>query len=165
MTAIHKILVTTDFSEPAHSALAYSRELARKFGAKLHILHVTENVMATVGADYWGATFPALQEDVDADAAKRLQALLTSEDLETFGATVAVRCSRNTARAIVRYAAEENVDLIVIATHGRSGVSRMLMGSVAERVVRMASCPVLAVRRRDHESVTAALPGQAPFDE
>ncbi len=147
MIALKNVLVATDFSESSDQALAYGRDLARTFGARLHVLHIAENLMATSVADYYPAGFPEMQLEVEGAARTRVEALVTAEDRAQLKAVAVVRTSAAPAAAIVEYAKEGSIDLIVMGTHGRGMVSRLLMGSVAERVVRLAPCPVLTVRK------------------
>jgi nucleotide-binding universal stress UspA family protein len=155
MVVLKKILVATDFGEASNSALNYGRELARTFNATLHVLHVAENVISRFGADFAAADFPALQRQVEDAARKTLNSLLSDEDRETLRATPVLRVSMAPDVTIVKYAAEERIDLIVTGTHGlgRGAVARLLLGSVAERVVRTAPCPVLTVRSPEREFV------------
>jgi nucleotide-binding universal stress UspA family protein len=154
MIALNKILVATDFSEPSEAALAYGRELARQFSSTLLVAHVVENVLTgAVGADGFVFTDPSIQQHVDATARKRVESLLSDFDRAVLGAEAVVIVSSTPAYAIVDFAREANVGLIVMGTHGRGAVAHMLMGSVAERVVRLAPCPVLTVRRPEHEFV------------
>jgi nucleotide-binding universal stress UspA family protein len=153
MIRIKNVLVATDFSEPSTVALDYGRELARTYEATLHVLHVTEDLRWRFAADATPA-FPAeAQEDIEASARKRVAALLTDEDRVQLHARAVVHTAVNAAESIVAYAKTETVDVIVIGTHGRSGFSHVLMGSVAERVVRLAPCPVLTVRHPEHEFI------------
>jgi nucleotide-binding universal stress UspA family protein len=94
-----------------------------------------------------------MQSDVEDAAAKNLAALLSDEDRAVLGAKAIVRSSTSPALTIVDYARETSVDLIVMGTHGRGPMAHLLMGSVAERVVRTAPCPVLTVRHPEHEFV------------
>ena len=151
MIALKNVLVATDFSESSGNALAYGRDLARAYGAKLHVLHIAENLMATSVAEYYPAGFPEMQLEVEAAARTRLDALVTAEDRAQLKAVAVVRTSAAPAAAIVEYAKEAPIDLIVIGTHGRGMVSRLLMGSVAERVVRLGPCPVLTVRHPERD--------------
>jgi nucleotide-binding universal stress UspA family protein len=154
MIALKKILVATDFSEPSEAAFAYGRELAQHFNAKLIVLHVADDLVTrTVGTDGFVFSDPTFLEDVEATAWKQTEALLSDEDRAALGARAAVVVSNTPAPAIVDYAGHANVDLIVIGTHGRGAVAHLLMGSVAERVVRNAPCPVLTVRHPEHEFV------------
>jgi nucleotide-binding universal stress UspA family protein len=154
MITLKKILVATDFSEPSEAALAYGRELARNFGSTLIVAHVVDNAFTgAVGADGFVFSDPRLQQDLEATARRRIELLLSDEDRAVLAAEAAVIVSNAPAYAIVDYARKANVDLIVMGTHGRGAVAHLLMGSVAERVVRLAPCPVLTVRRPEHEFV------------
>jgi nucleotide-binding universal stress UspA family protein len=114
---------------------------------------VTEDLRWRFAADATPA-FPAdAQEEIEASARARANALLTDEDRAQLHARAVVHTAVSPAEAIVEYAKAEAVDVIVIGTHGRSGFSRVLMGSVAERVVRLAPCPVLTVRHPEHEFI------------
>jgi nucleotide-binding universal stress UspA family protein len=101
---------------------------------------------------------PDLQRDVEAQARQRLAELLVDNDPKPLPTVPVVVTSNATAQAIVDYAASVSVDLIVVGTHGRGAVAKLLMGSVAERVVRTARCPVLTVRHPERDFVTPDLP-------
>jgi nucleotide-binding universal stress UspA family protein len=146
MKATKKILVPIDFSEPSDAALLYGRNLAKAFGAELHVLHVMEN-------QFLRPTFKSTAA-VETGMANRVAERLSPEDRTTLRAVSAVRMSDEPHDEIIRYAEDEAIDLIVMGTHGRGGVARLLMGSVAEKVVRTARCPVLTVRHPEHEFVT-----------
>jgi universal stress protein A len=145
MIRMSNILVATDFSESAKAALTYGRQLAQTFGGSLHLLHVADDVLAATGADLWGLKYPEVQSQVEDTARTTLETLLTEEDRQSLHAQAVVR-SGPAAAAIVDYAQREAIDLIVVGTHGRTGLPRVLVGSVAERVVRTAHCAVLTVR-------------------
>lgn len=147
MARITRILVPTDFSPTADAALEYAFDLAGRFGASLQILHVLDDpfVVDGMAADAYIAEAPALRTAMLDDARERLrhraaprEALATPIETEVlFG---------HGARTIAEYAADRGVDLIVMGTHGRTGFAHLLLGSVAERLVRTAPCPVLTVR-------------------
>jgi nucleotide-binding universal stress UspA family protein len=154
MILLKKILVATDFSEPSDAALAYGRELARTFNAQLQILHVADNIMTRAyGSDGFVFADPELQRDVEAAATRTIDALVSPEDRQALRTETVVLTSNTPAFAIVDYAQHSDIDLIVMGTHGRGAVAHLLMGSVAERVVRTAPCPVLTVRHPEHEFV------------
>ena len=153
MILLNTILVATDFSEPSDAALTYGRELARNFGARLVVLHVAGNIVAFGGGDGAVVIDPEVQSQVEAGARERLESLISDEDREQLRASTALLISNATPQAITSYAKETKVDLIVMGTHGRGAVAHLLMGSVAERVVRTAPCPVLTVRHPEHEFV------------
>jgi len=155
MIALKHVLVATDFSEASDAALEYGRQFARMFGATLHVMHVVENVMARFAADAYPVLLPDLQREVEESGEKKLMGLLTSEDLSQLHAVPVVRTSTSPAAAIVEYAKDAKIDLVIMGTHGRGAVAKLLMGSVAERVVRTAACPVLTVRHPEHDFIVA----------
>jgi nucleotide-binding universal stress UspA family protein len=158
MIALKNILVATDFSEAADAALVYGRALARNFGATLHVVHVADDVYVRLGGDAYVAVLPELQRDVEEAARKRLAELLVDNDPNPLPTKPVVVTNSATAMAIVDYARNSAIDLVVVGTHGRGGVAHLLMGSVAERVVRTAPCPVLTVRHPERDFVTPDLP-------
>lgn len=154
MIALKNILVATDFGEASDAALAYGRALARMFGATLHLVHVTENVYTKAfGGETYTSVFPELQKDLDDAAREQLDRLLIDNDPDAPPCKRVVLTSNTPAYAIVGYAKDANVDLLIMGTHGRTAVAHLLMGSVAEKVVRTAPCPVLTVRHPQREFV------------
>jgi len=154
MIALKRILVATDFGEAAEVALNYGREFARRFGATLEVLHVCDSVAARgFGVDGFVPDLEMLQREVETAARIQLDALLTDEDRTALKAKAVLRTSASPALAIVDYAKESGANLILMGTHGRGAMSHLLMGSVAERVVRFAPCPVLTLRHPEREFV------------
>lgn len=153
MIALKNILVATDFGEAAGAALTYGRTLARTFGAALHVLHIADDVYMKMGGDSFLAVLPDLQRDVEANASRRLDGLLADHEAMPPRVKKIVVTSAATAMTIVQYAKDNNIDLIIVGTHGRGAVAHLLVGSVAERVVRTAPCPVLTVRHPEHEFI------------
>jgi len=151
MMALKHVLVATDFGPASERALAYGRDLARTFGAKLRVLHVVENVAARYVSEVAFVDFPDIQVQVEDAARKRLDALITEDDRRTLGATGVIVTSNSPAMAIIERATTEPTDVIVVGTHGRGTVAHFFMGSVAERVVRTAPCPVLTVRADERD--------------
>jgi nucleotide-binding universal stress UspA family protein len=146
MITIKTILVPTDFSEPAVAALNYGRTLAAQFGATLHVVHVVEDLMLkAITAEGFVTYMPDLQRQLEEAARKRLDAVIAGQAAGAARIVPTIITSNSAAEAIATFAKDARVDVIVIGTHGRSGVSRLLLGSVAERVVRTAPCPVLTV--------------------
>ena len=152
MVLLKNILVATDFSDPSGVALAYGRDLARSYDARLNVLHVVEDVTMRYSAEV-GFSMPTLQEDLEKRARKELDACITDEDRQQLKATATVETAANIAEAICRFARDNKVDLIVTGTHGRGAVQHFLMGSVAERVVRIAPCPVLTVHAHERDFI------------
>lgn len=147
------ILVPTDFSEASEAALEYAQGLAAAFGASIHIVHVTEDLLAHAwSAEVYVASMPNLREEIDKEARDRLAAMMSDDARVRFNVTSAV-VAGNPFLEIVRYAKANSIDLIVIGTHGRGPIAHMLLGSVAEKVVRKSPCPVLTVRSAQHEFV------------
>ena len=157
MIVLKKILVATDFSEAADAALSYGRALARAFDARLHVVHVVDDMYLRLGGDAYAAVLPELQQDVERQARARLDELMVDNDPRPLSADLIIR-EGAAASEIVKYAKDADIDLIVVGTHGRGAVAHLLMGSVAERVVRTAHCPVLTVRHPEHEFVIPDLP-------
>jgi nucleotide-binding universal stress UspA family protein len=152
MIKLANILVATDFGEASEAALEYGRTLARTFGARLHVLHVAQSALMYGGPEPVGAAV-ALQADLEQAAQEQLDRVVRDEDRRDLQATAVLRSGTTPAHAIVSYAQEAAADLIVIGTHGRGTLAHLFMGSVAERVVRLARCPVLTVRHPEHEFV------------
>ena len=154
MFAISNILVATDFSDCSEAALNYGRALARQFHARLHVLHVVDMaITGGFGIDGYVGPMLDMQSTIEESERAQLDALVTADDRESLGAKAVIRAFETPAQAIDEYARAEHIDLIVIGTHGRRGLSHLVMGSVAEKVVRSASCPVLTVRRPEREFV------------
>ena len=143
--ALTNILVPTDFSEPSKHALNYGRQFARQFNARLHVLHTIEDVMLAGGAEVPIAAVQEIEQRLEAIAAREMDESLTADDRAALHAVTTVRAARTAAIDIVEYARSHDIDLIVMGTHGRGGFQHLLLGSVAERVVRSAPCPVLTV--------------------
>jgi len=144
---VNSILVPTDFSEPSDAALHYATDMARTLGARLFLLHVPGKTGENLEMN-----FPVAQFETAAQ--QRLDTLVSPSDIERLRPEYAVRIG-TPAEEIVRYANERDIDLIIMGTHGRSGVAHLLLGSVAEHVVRAAPCPVLLVRHRKTVAVKA----------
>ena len=154
MITIKDILVATDFGPASANALRYGRALAGRFGARLHVLHVTHNIYLTAATTYGYAGVPfEAQAEIEQAARAQTEALLTDEDRRDLGAIATTVTDSSPAVAMIEYARNNSIDLLVLGTHGRGSLSHLFMGSVAERVVRMAPCPVLTVHDPEHEFV------------
>jgi nucleotide-binding universal stress UspA family protein len=147
MAPVTKILVPTDFSETADAALEYAKVLAGQMGASLHLLHVFSDPYAAAAhaPEVYVVLPPEYRERALENARECLRTRLTPDEEERFAGTSAIVVGL-TAREIVEFADQNAMDLIVMGTHGRRGVAHLLLGSVAEHVVRTAACPVLTVR-------------------
>lgn len=142
---IKKILFPTDFSEGASNALPYAVEIAKKYGARLYMLHIIYDIATASGWYVPHASFDEMYKELEAGAKKELErfGLEQRRDLKDIEYTIMRGIPYE---EILKFAKEKGIDLIVIGTHGRKGIDRMLFGSTAERVVRNAECPVLTVR-------------------
>jgi nucleotide-binding universal stress UspA family protein len=153
MIALNQILVPTDFSTTSGVALKYAQALARRFDASLHLLHVLQDPMIYPATMEW---YPLpttnYRQEMEHGAQERLQALVPPDEPKAHRVQLVVRWG-SPFMEIVRYAKDANIDLIVMGSLGLGPVGHMLMGSVAEKVVRKAPCPVLTVRHPEHEFV------------
>ena len=155
LLSVRKILVPIDFSECSRKALHYATALAKQFQAEILLVHVLE--MQAVRVQAFEAVY--IEGNPEESAADELSKWRAKAGSQVPVKTVV--CSGSASREIVRTANESNIDLIVIGSHGRTGLARLLLGSTAERVVRHAPCPVLVVREREHDFV--ALPEATTF--
>lgn len=143
MPSIRHIAIATDFSHDANHAVTVAAELARGLDARLTLVHVVQMPSHAFFSGGHFAPSPELAADIRADAARWLRAArerLAGVDVDT------VCLEGDAAALIVGWAAERAPDLIVLGTHGRRGVRRLVLGSVAERVLRDVTCPVLIAR-------------------
>jgi nucleotide-binding universal stress UspA family protein len=154
MIAMKRILLPTDFSDPSANAARYAQALAETFRAALIVMHVIEEpyLYGWVPPEGGALATPFLREEVEARAWERLRQVIPEADRAKCDADLVMRTGSPFVE-ICRYAREQQIDLIVMGTHGRGPLAHMLMGSVAERVVRKAPCPVLTVRHPEHEFV------------
>lgn len=153
MIRLNRILVPTDFSEFSRPAMTYACAMAERFGAQLHVLHVVPDpaMLVPEAAVFSVESMQAQSDQLVADARKLLQQIPAGGQS---GQSVVREVRVGAAfMEIIDYAKSQDIDLIVIGTHGRSGLSHILMGSVAERVVRAAPCPVLSVKPSGHQFV------------
>lgn len=151
MITLKNILVPTDFGEAADAALLYARELAVRFNARLHLLHVAENLQIGSCGEAYPDMASRLQAMLDRTAREQIDARLIDSDGSGPRTARAVIASPAPVMSIIDYAKANHIDLIVMGTHGRGVFGHVMMGSVAERVVRTAPCPVLTVRHPEHE--------------
>lgn len=148
-----RILLPTDFSENAEAAIAYACSLAGKFDAELHVLHVFESYTGSRFVP--GVPLPATGTWPHETVQRVAESLVNLIDAEWANEHRVVHATRegHPVVEIIGYANDAAIDLIVMGTHGRSGLPHLMIGSVAEKVVRKAPCPVLAVRPMAYESV------------
>lgn len=159
MIQLKRILFPSDFSLSSARPATYALTLCEQFGADLHLLHVIHDWAASVPQFGMGLALPAFADQAperrraaEEHAIAQLAALVPGGWQDRHQVTIAVKQGQPFVE-IVRYAREHQIDLIVIGTHGRGALAHALLGSVAERVVRQAPCPVLTVRPESHHFV------------
>ena len=153
MIRLAKLLVPTDFSEDSEQAARYAVELAKRFQAEIHCVHVVDipaDLLST-SAYYMTGPSEAFLDQIREESKKNLEAF-AEKNLEGVQVRTAF-LEGSPFVEIIRYARNQEIDLVVIATHGRTGLKHVLFGSVAEKVVRKAPCPVLVVKREEHDFV------------
>jgi nucleotide-binding universal stress UspA family protein len=151
---IKNILVATDFGEAADAALRYGIALTHRNEATLHVLHVVADVAgrATAAAGV-PVNADAIQRSMDAESLRHLESLVPEPHRTTLHTRFVQLRSNTTAAAILAYARDEDIDLVIIGTHGRHGLAYFFLGSVAQHVSRSATCPVLTVRAHAREFI------------
>ena len=140
------ILVPTDYSDSSKHALHYAIGFSKKFGSRLRLLHVIQDLPVLSSSTYEGLDLPLYQERLREDAKRQMEQLVReTPDLHDARIHETLR-SGVPYLEIIEEARECKADLIITATHGRSGLTHFLMGSVAEKIVRNSPCPVLTVK-------------------
>jgi nucleotide-binding universal stress UspA family protein len=147
MLQLQKILFPTDFSRCAEQALAHAVFLAEKYDAEIHVLHVVTlfEDQPSIISDEITETEETIRKLEDI-AGKQLNKVVDSQGSDNLKIITATKREVSAAPAILEYASENNIDLIVMGTHGRRGLGHLLLGSAAEEVVRLAACPVFTIR-------------------
>ena len=151
---VRSILVPTDFGPTSDAALQYATQMALTLGARLYLMHVPGKTGEHFEANYPLGRFETASRE-------RLSSFLSKDELERLRPEYALRVGAP-AEEIVRYADLCDADLIIMGTHGRTGIAHVLMGSVAEQVVRVAPCPVLLVRERKRAAASRETPVTVP---
>jgi nucleotide-binding universal stress UspA family protein len=153
MISLKNILVPTDFSDMSLQAMRYARSFAETYEARLNLLHVVDEASM-----YWMAMGPnsipmgPSSDELVEIAEKEMEKFIGEHLADVADVGRKVVLGRPFAE-IVKFAREEEIDLIVLCTHGRGGLQHVLLGSVTEKVVRKAPCPVLTVRDPDHDFI------------
>ena len=157
MLRVQKVLVATDFSLCSEVARNYAVALARRLHACLHVLHVVE-ASSLEGFEVGGyvTTIGSVQRELEESESAQLDEWIADAGCRDLPVKADLVMLQAPAQAIVEYATRERIDLIVIGTHGRVGLAHLVMGSVAEKVVRTAPCPVLTVRTQERDFVSVA---------
>ena len=150
---LKKVLVPVDFSPCSRKALQYAVAFARQFRAHLTLLHVLP-ANYFIGSEFGPIDFPLPEKELR-EGSERELAAVAAREVGTAAPVETVLRQGQPVQEIVRFASEADIDLILLSTHGRTGLKHVLMGSVAENVVRYSPCPVLVVREFEHEFLGA----------
>ncbi len=152
MLNIKNIIVPTDFSKLSQSAFEYAKDLAEKMDATLHLVYVLEKTPPFLAMRSLDISEEEVMKSMTEHAIKQLKQ--TADQIKEDSAVKIIEVLRHGVdyEEIVNYSKEINNDLIVIATHGRTGILHTLLGSVAEKVIRYAKCPVLVITPQEEES-------------
>lgn len=148
---LNHILVPIDFSDNSKKALRYALPLATTFNATISVIYVVEPAVFPSDFGFGQMSFPDVEKEMYDKAESELRQIVA--DLNSDVKISSVIKSGIPFVEVTTYASDENVDLIVLATHGRTGVEHILFGSTAEKIIRKAPCPVLIVRAEEHEFV------------
>jgi nucleotide-binding universal stress UspA family protein len=149
---LKKVLVPTDFSDSARHAFTYGLSFAREYKAELVLLHVVENLTVGYASDLFPVPMAEVFQEISGFARTELAKL--AEEAKQKGVAVSELVAQGKPSAeIIRHAADNAIDMIVLGTHGKGMLDQALFGSTTERVVRRAPCPVLTVRMAGHEFV------------
>ncbi len=153
MIDLHRILVPTDFSKHSRNALTYAAAFAEKFDAELYLLHVVQDLALFIpeAVSVAPPIAPSI-EQMTAAVREALTRVVSENNLGRFKVHCEVR-EGTPFYEIIQFARDTNIDLIIMGTHGHSALVHVLLGSVTEKVVRKAPCPVLTVRDPEHEFI------------
>jgi nucleotide-binding universal stress UspA family protein len=149
MVAFKEIVMPTDFSEHSLRAVDYGVEIAERFSSHLTLIYVIEPLLQAADLTWTTVDFEELNKAHKQTAEKQLAQIVEERVSEETPCDTTILFGKPFVE-ILKFAKEENADLIVMATHGRGAISHLLMGSTAEKVVRKASCPVLTVKHPKH---------------
>jgi nucleotide-binding universal stress UspA family protein len=147
---LKRLLVPVDFSDRSKKALSYALAFARQFDASLTLVHVVQINYAY--GEMGAIDYTVLEKEMRQAAEMRLAKLAAELSGHQIPTETLVRCGAP-ARVIAECAKELDIDMVVLTTHGYTGLKHVLLGSVAENIVRHAPCPVLVVREREHDFV------------
>ncbi|TWU12747.1 hypothetical protein CA54_15720 [Symmachiella macrocystis] len=152
MINLKRILVATDFSEHSNVAVKYATALAQAFDSEVILCHVVEapDLISQIPPTGEGYFPPNFQEQQREAAEKECAKIIADSGIKN-GRSLIVEGSA--FFEVIRAAKAEDVDLVIVGTHGRGAIAHVLLGSVAEKIVRKAPCPVLTVREGEHEFV------------
>jgi len=152
MPQITRIVVPIDFSEYSKKAFRYAIDFARSFRAEMVLVYVVEPIVYPADFSFGQVALPSMERELLQRGEEQLKNLIDKEVPDGIAARSIVRSGKPFVE-IIQVAKEENAELIIIATHGHSGIEHVLFGSTAEKVVRKAPCPVLSIRSPERDFV------------
>jgi len=150
--SLRKILVPIDFSEYSKKALQYAVPFARQFNAKIYLLYVVEPTVYPADFSFGQIGMPNVENELRVKGEEELQELIKNEIKGVVPSEASVKVGLPFVE-VVSFAKDEAIELIIVATHGHTGVEHILFGSTAEKIVRKAPCPVLVVRAEERDFV------------
>ncbi len=142
---IKRILLPTDLSDASISAFKYAKSIAEKYGASIYVLHVLENIPPVLAIHTLDLTAERVEKNMEENAKRQLEKIV-KENLKTKNKVQLFIRKGVVSDEIIKFVDEKKIDLIVMGTHGRTGIEYTLLGSIAEKIVRKAKCPVLTVK-------------------
>jgi nucleotide-binding universal stress UspA family protein len=152
MPQISRIVVPVDFSEYSKKAFRYAIDFSKTFGAEMILVYVVEPIIYPADFSFGQVALPSMERELQDRSKEQLHVLIKKEVPEGIQVRSVIRTGKPFVE-IIQLAKEENADLIIIATHGHSGIEHVLFGSTAEKVVRKAPCPVLSIRSPEREFI------------
>lgn len=152
MFQLKRILVPIDFSDYSKKALKYAISFAQQFNAELYLVYIVEPAIYPADFSFGQVTLPNFENELRNRGKQELEKLVSTYIAGSVPARTIVKSGKSFLE-IINTAREEDIDLIIIATHGHTGVEHILFGSTAEKVVRKAPCPVLVVRTPEREFI------------
>lgn len=152
LIGLKTILVPIDFSDNSKKALRYAIPFAQQFKAELILMYVVEPTIYPSDFGFGQVGFPNVEKELQDKAVQEMQELISTMVPPTLQASAVVDSGIPFVE-ITLYAQRKNVDLIIVATHGTTGVEHILFGSTAEKIIRKSPCPVLVVRAEEHDFI------------
>lgn len=152
LIGLSSILVPIDFSDNSKKALRYAVPFAQQFNASLTLMYVVEPTIYPSDFGFGQVGFPNVEKELQENASEQLRELIATLVPATVQ-SYSVVDSGIPFVEITSYAREKNIDLIIVATHGKTGVEHILFGSTAEKIIRKSPCPVLVVRAEEHDFI------------
>jgi len=144
MFKVRKILFPVDFTMNMEKLLPYVKDMVNAFGAKLYVIHVIRGAEEFVGFEMGTAWYASLEKDL-MDGAEKSMRRLVAEQLEDLNDVETQIASGDVVDETLDYVKKQDIDLIIIGTHGRKGLEKVMFGSVAEGIIKAAPCPVLTI--------------------